>query len=78
MKDIDLYKTYYYNYNGNIVTAKIISQTDKSIFVQLSNEKRIKISYDELYDHKEDIDKKNLQRAKLEKMYEGYVEPTFM
>ena len=71
MKDINLYKTYYCEYAGNIVTAKIIAQTNKFLFVQLDNGEQIKLSYNKLYNTKEEINNKNLQRANLEKAYEG-------
>lgn len=33
MQELDLYKTYFYEYEGKIVTAKIIAQTYKFLYV---------------------------------------------
>lgn len=77
MKNIDLYKIYYYNDNGSIVPARIIAQTDRFLHIQLSNKKRIMIPYNELYNSKLEAYNHILQQAKIEALYKDYVEPTF-
>lgn len=77
MKNIDLYKIYYYNDNGSIVPARIIAQTDRFLHIQLSNKKRIMIPYNQLYNSKLEAYNYILQQAKIEALYKDYVEPTF-
>lgn len=77
MQELDLYKTYFYEYRGKIVTAKIIAQTDKFLYVQLSNKERIKIKYDELYNSELEVHNAISSRIKMEELYKDFKEPTF-
>ena len=77
MQEIDLYRIYFCEFKGKIVTAKIIAQTDKFLYVQLSNKERIKIKYNELYNSESEVSNAIALRAKREELYKDYEEPTF-
>lgn len=55
MQELDLYRTYFCEFKGKVVTAKIIAQTDKFLYVQLSNKEQIKIKYNELYNSESEV-----------------------
>lgn len=77
MQELDLYRIYFCEFEGKIVTAKIIAQTDKFLYVQLSNKEHIKIKYNELYNSESEVSNAIALRVKREELYKDYEEPTF-
>lgn len=77
MQELDLYRTYFCEFKGKIVTTKIIAQTDKFLYVQLSNKERTKIKYNELYNSESEVYNAIALRAKREELSKDYKEPTF-
>ena len=71
MQELDLYRTYFCEFKGKVVTAKIIAQTDKFLYVQLSNKEHTKIKYNELYNSESEVSNAIALRAKREELYKN-------
>lgn len=66
MQELDLYRIYFCEFEGKIVTAKIIAQTDKFLYAQLSNGKKIKeYNSSNLYNTKEELIRYIIERVGL-------------
>ena len=75
MQELDLYKTYFYEYGGKIVTAKIIAQTPYFLYLQLSNGEKIYERYsDNIYNTKEELVKHKAELDRQAVMWTDCVE----